>query len=57
MVVPLPFTRALFLYGEPMFVPRDGDTEEWRRKLEEAMNDLSDRAEREFDELWRSYEQ
>ena len=30
MVVPLPFTRALFLYGEPIVVPRDGDIEEWR---------------------------
>jgi lysophospholipid acyltransferase (LPLAT)-like uncharacterized protein len=46
MVVPMPFTRALFLYGEPMFVPRDGDTEEWRRRLEESMNRIASEAER-----------
>ncbi len=46
MVVPLPFTRAVYLYGTPVFVPRDGDTEEWRRRLEEAMNELADEAER-----------
>jgi len=46
MVLPLPFTRALYLYGAPLFVPRDGDTEEWRLRLEEAMNKLADDAER-----------
>ena len=46
MVVPLPFSRALFLYGAPMFVPRDGDTEEWRLRLQTTMNELADDAER-----------
>jgi len=46
MVVPLPFTRVLYLYGAPMFIPRDGDTEEWRRRLEEVMTELADEAER-----------
>jgi lysophospholipid acyltransferase (LPLAT)-like uncharacterized protein len=46
MVFPIPFSRALFLYGEPLLVPRDGDIEEWRLRLEEEMNELSDRAER-----------
>lgn len=45
MVVPLPFSRAVFLYGEPMFVPRDADVEEWRVKVEQAMNALADEAE------------
>jgi lysophospholipid acyltransferase (LPLAT)-like uncharacterized protein len=52
MVVPLPFTKTIFLYGEPIVVPRDGDVEEWRSRIEQAMNDLADRAERDFDELW-----
>jgi lysophospholipid acyltransferase (LPLAT)-like uncharacterized protein len=46
MVVPMPFSRALYLYGAPMFVPRDGDTETWRVALEETMNELADDAER-----------
>ncbi|MGZ4808767.1 MAG: hypothetical protein ACXV7D_05500 [Thermoanaerobaculia bacterium] len=54
MIIPHPFTRALFLYGEPIVVPRDGDVEEWRGRVERAMNDLADEAERDFDELWAS---
>jgi lysophospholipid acyltransferase (LPLAT)-like uncharacterized protein len=46
MVVPMPFTKALYLYGQPMVVPRDGDGEEWRLRLERAMNELADEAER-----------
>ena len=46
MVVPYPFSKALFLYGEPMHVPRDGDVEEWRVKVEETMNALAEEAER-----------
>ena len=46
MVVPYPFSRALYLYGEPLHVPRDADVEEWRLKLEQTMNALADEAER-----------
>jgi len=46
MVVPMPFTCVLFLYGAPMLVPRDGDTEMWRVTLEKRMNELADDAER-----------
>ena len=46
MVVPLPFSKAVFLYGKPITVPRDGDVEEWRQTVERAMNDLADEAER-----------
>lgn len=52
MVVPLPFTRAIFLYGEPIQVPRDGDAEEWRTEIERSMNALADEAERDFEKLW-----
>jgi hypothetical protein len=44
-IVPMPFSRALYLYGPPISVPRDGDVEEWRVKIEKAMNDLADEAE------------
>ena len=54
MIVPYPFTRAIFLYGEPIVVPRDGDVEQWRVRVEQEMNQLADRAEREFDELWKN---
>ena len=54
MVVPLPFSKVLFLYGTPIHVPRDGAVEEWRGRIEETLNELADRAERDFDELWRT---
>ena len=36
MVVPYPFTRALYVYGEPILVPRDGEGEEWRARGRQA---------------------
>jgi lysophospholipid acyltransferase (LPLAT)-like uncharacterized protein len=54
MIIPRPFTRAIFLYGEPIAVPRDGDVEEWRGRVERAMNDLAEEAEHDFEELWRN---
>lgn len=53
MRIPIPFTRAVYLYGEPIFVPRDGDVEEWRVKVEQAMNELAARAIRDFQTLWQ----
>jgi lysophospholipid acyltransferase (LPLAT)-like uncharacterized protein len=53
MVVPYPFTKALYLYGEPIVVPRDADMEEQRLRLEGIMNALAEKAEREFDQLWK----
>ena len=52
MVVPRPFTRAIYLYGAPISVPRHGDVEEWRTKVERVLNDLEAEAERDFDRLW-----
>jgi lysophospholipid acyltransferase (LPLAT)-like uncharacterized protein len=52
MVIPIPGSRALFLYGDPIVVPRDGDMEEWRLRVEERMNALADEAEHNFDALW-----
>ena len=51
MVFPLPFSRVVFLYGEPIYVPRDGEVEEWRGKVEREMNQLADEAENQFDAL------
>lgn len=45
MIVPRPFTKAVFVYGRPIAVPRDGDVEEWRLKIEYEMNELAERAE------------
>jgi lysophospholipid acyltransferase (LPLAT)-like uncharacterized protein len=46
MIIPMPFTRGVFVYGEPLLVPRDGDIEEWRQTVEKRMNELADEAER-----------
>jgi lysophospholipid acyltransferase (LPLAT)-like uncharacterized protein len=53
MIVPLPFTRAIYLYGEPIVVPRDGDVEEWRHRVETILNALANEAEAQFDALWK----
>jgi len=37
---------------EPIHVPRHGDVEEWRGRVETEMNRLADLAERSFDALW-----
>ena len=52
MVVPIPFSRALFLYGEPMRIPRGAGVEEERVRVERALNELTDEAETNFDALW-----
>ena len=46
MVVPVPFTRALFLYGEAIRIPREADIETERQRVEQALNALAERAER-----------
>ena len=52
MLVPKPFSKVVFLYGDPITVPRDGDVEEWRLKIEKEMNELASEAEQNFDGLW-----
>jgi Uncharacterized protein conserved in bacteria len=54
MIVPLPFTRAIFVYGEPIYVPRElmpEQLEEYRLLVENRMNDLVEMSESRFDEL------
>jgi lysophospholipid acyltransferase (LPLAT)-like uncharacterized protein len=38
-ILPLPFCRVVFLWGEPVFVPRDSD----RRQMEERRQELEER--------------
>ncbi|MBF0304847.1 MAG: lysophospholipid acyltransferase family protein [Alphaproteobacteria bacterium] len=48
-MVPLPFTRGVFLWGEPILVARDADSETReaaRLRLESALNDLTAEADR-----------
>jgi lysophospholipid acyltransferase (LPLAT)-like uncharacterized protein len=46
MLIPVPFSKGVCMYGEPFVVPRDGDIEEWRLKLERTLDELSAEAER-----------
>lgn len=48
-IIAKPFSRGVFLWGEPMHIPRDASDEElegWRLKVEEAMNALAAEADR-----------
>jgi len=48
-LLPYPFSRGIYLYGEPMIVPRDvsrEDTERFRKRLEEEIDTLTDEADR-----------
>jgi lysophospholipid acyltransferase (LPLAT)-like uncharacterized protein len=53
MVVPLPFSRAIFLYGDPLTILRDDDVEQARLRVENALNSIAQAAEERFDELWK----
>ena len=41
MVVPLPFSRAVFLYGDPISISRGEDVEAARLRVERALNELA----------------
>ena len=48
-LVPRPFSRGLFVYGAPIFVPRDADDvrlEAARLEVEKGLNDVTERADR-----------
>ena len=50
-IVPLPFSKVAYLWGEPLFVPRDADKdrmEECRRLLQERMRQITEEADRMF---------
>jgi lysophospholipid acyltransferase (LPLAT)-like uncharacterized protein len=53
--LPRPFTRAIYLYGEPINIPRNLSSEEveqWRQHVENVLNELTGRVEEEFDALF-----
>lgn len=53
--VPHPFSRGIFVYGDPIEVPRkvsDEETERLRGQIERVLNELSDESEEHFEELW-----
>ncbi|MCU1347751.1 MAG: hypothetical protein JWO56_781, partial [Acidobacteria bacterium] len=53
MVFAKPFSRAVYLYGEPIFVPREANIEEARLQLERAMTGLAARVETDFESVWK----
>jgi lysophospholipid acyltransferase (LPLAT)-like uncharacterized protein len=49
-LIPRPFSRGLFVYGEPILVPRDADEarlEAARLEVERSLNEVTERADRE----------
>lgn len=55
--VPRPFSRGMFVYGDPIAVPRElepAESEEYRVLIERRMNDVVEIAERDFDAIWRA---
>jgi len=54
MVIPLPFSRVVFLYGDPIWISRDENVEEARGEVENQLNRLAEEAEGHLDELWKA---
>lgn len=52
MLIPKPFSRAVFLYGEPITVARDADAEAASRALESTLNALAKRVDEDFEAVW-----
>lgn len=53
--VPVPFSRAIFHYGEPFSIPRElseQQREQWRLEVESRLTAVGTQAEEHFDELW-----
>jgi lysophospholipid acyltransferase (LPLAT)-like uncharacterized protein len=50
-IIPLPFAKGLFCFGEPMKVPEDAGSDEVERlrlKLQDDMNEMGDKAQEEL---------
>ena len=55
--MPMPFSRAIYLFGEPIDVPRGLSEDEgnaMRLRIEHALNDLARRGEEEFEATWKA---
>ena len=46
-------TNLINLYGEPVYVPQDGDEEEARLKLQQSLEELEKKAPEAFDEVYK----
>lgn len=54
--IPHFFTRGVYLYGDPIVVPRKlskEDMEQKRMDIERSLNDLSETGEERFEQLWK----
>lgn len=50
---PIFATNLINLYGEPVYVPQDGDEEEARLKLQNSLEELERKAPEAFDEVYK----
>lgn len=50
---PIFITKLINIYGEPIYVPADGDEEEYRQKLQNSLEELEKNAPRAFDEVYQ----
>ncbi len=50
---PIFATNLINLYGEPVYVPQDGDEEEARLKLQQSLEELEKKAPEAFDEVYK----
>ena len=51
-MIPYPFSKGVYLWGEPIFVPSDADASRFemcRVALERSLNALAERADRYWD--------
>ena len=46
-------TNLINIYGEPIYIPHDGDEEEARQKLQKSLEDLEAKAPQAFDEVYK----
>ena len=46
-------TNLINIYGEPIYIPHDGDKEEARQKLQKSLEDLEAKAPQAFDEVYK----
>ncbi len=58
-MIPMPFTRVVFSYGDPIVVPRDADEadlERYRMRVEEGLELAARRAQEALteDSIWKA---
>jgi lysophospholipid acyltransferase (LPLAT)-like uncharacterized protein len=51
MIIPKPFSRGVAIRGEPIMVGRDDDLEVSSRTIQDALNEITLRADRHWDAL------